>query len=162
MIFKNLLDQTRAHLQLKFELLDVNGYKFNKLMKYGNITMKFMKNWRLEYHVEYFMWKLWGHYLQYYLWHLPHKKVMFDTRKMKNKFFICGIVSLWVFPQSIAHKRPPCKSTWIFESFLFFYNLFQCVVKIAWMINHIKWLGIRVFFVGTTYIPNVKGENDLS
>lgn len=32
--------------------------------------------------------------------------------------------------------------------------------KIAWMTNHIKWLGIRVLFVGTTYIPNVEGEND--
>ena len=47
-----------------------------------------------------------------------------------------------------------------FEFFSFFYNLFQCVVKIAWMTNHIKWLGIRVFFVGTAYIPNVEGEND--
>ena len=50
----------------------------------------------------------------------------------------------------------------MFEHFFIFYNLFQCVVKIAWMTNHIKWLGIRVFFVGTAYIPNVEGENDFS
>ena len=43
MIFQELQDQTRAHLQFKFELLDVNRPKFNKSMKYGNITLKFVK-----------------------------------------------------------------------------------------------------------------------
>ena len=50
----------------------------------------------------------------------------------------------------------------MFEHFFIFYNLFQCVVKIAWMTNHIKWLGIRVFFVATAYIPAVEGETNFS
>ena len=54
MIFQNLFDQIRAHLQFKFELLDVNRQKFNKSMKYGNITLKFMKNLKLESNVVYF------------------------------------------------------------------------------------------------------------
>ena len=74
MIFSNLLVETRAHLKYKFELLDVNRQKFNKSMEYGNITLKFMKNWQLASHVLYFRWKLSGHNLQSYLWHLLHKK----------------------------------------------------------------------------------------
>ena len=74
MIFQNLLDQTEAHLQFKFELLDVNRQKFNQSMKYGNITLKFMKNLKLESHVVYFSWKLYGRNLQSYLWHMLHKK----------------------------------------------------------------------------------------
>ena len=52
--FLEFIRQMRAHLQFKFELLDVNRQKFNKSMKYGNIGLKFMKNWQLEYHVVYF------------------------------------------------------------------------------------------------------------
>ena len=58
MIFQNLFVETRAHLQCKFELLDVNSQKFNKSMEYGNITLKFMKNWQFASHVVYFGWKL--------------------------------------------------------------------------------------------------------
>jgi hypothetical protein len=58
MIFSNLLVETRAHLKCKFELLDVNRQKFNKSMEYGNITLKFMKNWQLASIVVYFRWKL--------------------------------------------------------------------------------------------------------
>ena len=30
------------------------------------------------------------------------------------------------------------------------------------MTNHIKWFEIGVFFLDTTYIPNMKDENDFS
>ena len=75
-------------------------------------------------------------------------------------FQVFDIVSLSFFPQAIAHRRPPCERISIFEPFIIFYSFFLCVVKIAWMTNHIKWLGNWVFFVDTTYIPNVEGEND--
>ena len=50
MVFYNLFDQIREHLQLKLELLDVNRQKINKSMKYSSIPLKFMKIWQLEFH----------------------------------------------------------------------------------------------------------------
>ena len=81
---------------------------------------------------------------------------------VKVFFQVCGIASLSFFPQAIGHRWPPCERISIFEPFFIFYNFFLCVVKIAWMTNHIKWLENWVFFVDTTYIPNVEGENDFS
>ena len=80
---------------------------------------------------------------------------------VKGFFFqVFGIVSSSFFPQAIAHRRPPCERISIVEPFIIFYSFFLCVVKIALMTNHIKWSGNWVFFVDTTYIPNVECGND--
>ena len=87
MIFQNLLVESRAHLQCKFELLDVNHQKFNKPMKYGNITLKFMKNG--SWHP---MWYTLGENCKGTIYNLIYascftKKVIHCARKMEINFF---------------------------------------------------------------------------
>ena len=74
-------------------------------------------------------------------------------------------VVLWVYYFSHKPLHIGClhaKGFQFLSIFIIFFNFFRCVVKIAWMSNHIEWLGNWVFFVDTAYTPDVEGENDFS
>ena len=78
-------------------------------------------------------------------------------------FFKFVVLSVYHFSHKPLHIGGlHVKGFQLFSLFFIFYNFFPCVVKIARMTNHIKWLGNWVFFVDTTYIPNVEVINDFS
>ena len=104
-------------------------------------------------------------------WRCPWGMVMFveshwssyELGLFVKVFFKFVVLSVYHFshkPLHIGGLR--VKGFQFLSLFFIFYHFFLCVVKIAWMTNHIKWLGNWVFFVDTTYIPNVEGENDSS